>query len=45
MLSPIIDNWEKYEELNAKLADVLEEQEKNPTQSGYDTICGELTPP
>lgn len=40
MLSPIIDNWEKYEELNAKLAKVLEEQEKNPTVSGYDAICG-----
>ena len=40
MLSPIIDNWEKYEELNAKLAKVLEEQEKHPTVSGYDAICG-----
>ena len=40
MLSPIIDNWEKYEELNTKLAEVLEEQEKNPTVSGYDAICG-----
>lgn len=40
MLSPIIDNWEKYEELNAKLAEVLKEQEKHPTQSGYDAICG-----
>ena len=40
MLSPIIDNWEKYEELNAKLAEVLEEQEKHPTQSGYDAIVG-----
>ena len=40
MLSPIIDNWEKYEELNDKLAKVLEEQEKHPTQSGYDAICG-----
>jgi hypothetical protein len=40
MLSPIIDNWEKYEELNAKLAKVLEEQEKHPTASGYDAICG-----
>lgn len=40
MISPIIDNWEKYEELNAKLAEVLEEQEKNPTASGYDAICG-----
>lgn len=40
MISPIIDNWEKYEELNAKLAEVLKEQEKNPTQSGYDAICG-----
>ena len=40
MISPIIDNWEKYEELNAKLAEVLKEQEKNPTASGYDAICG-----
>ena len=40
MLSPIIDNWEKYEELNSKLAEVLEEQEKNPTVSGYEAICG-----
>lgn len=40
MISPIIDNWEKYEELNAKLAEVLKEQEKHPTQSGYDAICG-----
>ena len=40
MLSPIIENWEKYEELNAKLAEVLKEQEKHPTQSGYDAICG-----
>lgn len=40
MLSPIIDNWEKYEELNAKLAEVLKEQEMHPTQSGYDAICG-----
>ena len=40
MLSPIIDNWEKYEELNTKLAEVLEEQEKNPTVSGYEAICG-----
>lgn len=40
MLSPIIENWEKYEELNAKLAEVLKEQEKNPTVSGYDAICG-----
>lgn len=40
MLSPIIDNWEKYEELNTKLAEVLEEQEKNPTISGYEAICG-----
>lgn len=39
MLSPIIDNWEKYEELNSKLAEVLEEQEKNPTVSGYEAIC------
>lgn len=40
MISPIIENWEKYEELNAKLAEVLKEQEKNPTVSGYDAICG-----
>jgi hypothetical protein len=40
MISPIIENWEKYEELNSKLADVLKEQEKNPTVSGYDAICG-----
>ena len=40
MLSPIIENWEKYEELNAKLAEVLKEQENNPTASGYDAICG-----
>ena len=40
MLSPIINNWEKYEELNTKLAEVLEEQEKNPTVSGYEAICG-----
>ena len=40
MLSPIINNWEKYEELNTKLAKVLEEQEKNPTVSGYEAICG-----
>lgn len=40
MISPIIENWEKYEELNAKLAEVLKEQEKNPIASGYDAICG-----
>ena len=40
MISPIIENWEKYEELNAKLAEVLKEQETNPTVSGYDAICG-----
>ena len=33
MISPIIENWEKYEELNAKLAEVLKEQEKNPKKT------------
>lgn len=34
------NDWEKYTEINSKLKELLEKQDKNPTLSGSEAICG-----